>query len=69
MFGRKSLYNIILVYIGYLIYVSYNYLTSQSSVSLVPEETWWAESDVKNKVDDPIIYPFKIKVSEKVSLI
>lgn len=67
MFGRKTFYNIILAYIFYLIYVSYKYLTSQSSISLVPKETWWAESDTKIKVDDQAIYPFAINISEKVS--
>lgn len=67
MFVRVYFYSTILVFVAYLFYFVCNLLTEKASVNMVPEETWWSESDAKNKQDDPNIYRFEIKVSEQVS--
>lgn len=69
MFIKKNfVYSIVFIFFSYLGYVFYNLLYPRMPISLVPEKTWWSDSVVKNKVDDPNLYPFEIKVSEQVSL-
>lgn len=68
MFVKVSFYSTISVFIAYFFYFVFNFFTPTVPVNFVPREKWWANSDVKNKQDDPKVFPFEIKVSEDVSV-